>query len=184
MDCVKAETAIMHYLEKTLKPEDARGLVLHIQSCADCRILYLMLDEAADLLAEKMEIVTAPANFTESVMEKVRMTPARVHTPNPMLRVLWGMSGIVIGFVLLFALNPTWADAVAGASRFASWVRDGFLALGDFAMDVSTRLAQMDMQVVVESSLGIIALVISLLIAALLYGLHRVENVPQTGLRA
>lgn len=184
MDCVKAETAMMHYIEKSLKPADAQGLAAHVQSCEVCRALYLMLDEAADLLTETATLVTAPADFTEGVMEKVRLQPARVHTPNPVLRMLWGLSGIFIGVALLFALNPTWADAVAGASRVAAWVRDGFLALGAYAGELGLRLAQLDMQVLVHSGLGIAALVISLLIAALLYGLHRGENVPQTGLRA
>jgi hypothetical protein len=176
MDCPKAETAMMSYVEKTIKPEDARDLAIHVLRCEPCRELYLMMDVAAEV--SESPLTEAPAGFTERVVERIQAdgvtlataTPKTVPTQgNTLLRVLWGLSGIVTGVALLLALNPEW--------RMAVLLRDGFSAFAVYFGETMTWLTQTDItDILINSGLGLLAFVFAGLIAALLYGLHRGEN--------
>ncbi|MCL2498712.1 MAG: hypothetical protein FWE90_00070 [Defluviitaleaceae bacterium] len=185
MDCLKAETAMMRYIEKTLKPEDARDLAKHVLRCEPCRELYLMMDASADIL--EAPPAEPPEGFTEKVMALVRnlhenpesamlevknpSTPS-VTAGNAVFRVLWGLSGIVMGVALLFALNPHWIQGTA--------VHDAMTAIAAFFADITAWLGQIDTaHAIINSGLGIAALVFAVIIIALLYGLHRGENTAQ-----
>ncbi|MCL2203457.1 MAG: hypothetical protein FWB88_05925 [Defluviitaleaceae bacterium] len=176
MDCLKAETAMMHYIEKTLKPTDARDLALHVMGCPPCRELYLVLDDSADMLAAPAQ--EAPECFTQEVMAQVRALPAYAPAAgNAVLRILWGLSGIVMGVALLFALNPHWLEGTA--------VQYAFTAMVAFFGDVSAWLGQVEItHALINSGLGIAALVFAALIAALLYGLHRGEGTGHKSVNA
>jgi hypothetical protein len=185
MDCPKAETAMMHYIEKTLNPAAARDLARHVMRCEPCRELYMTMDIAAEMLDSPP--AEAPEGFTESVMGRVMafaahpaeepqtesvgspIGPVAATPRNTMLRILWGLSGIALGYVLLLVLNPHWAASVA--------VQNGLHSVTVFLNDIIAWLARTDItQALINSGLGIVALVFAGLIAALLYGLHRGES--------
>ncbi|MCL2605513.1 MAG: hypothetical protein FWD90_13645 [Defluviitaleaceae bacterium] len=182
MDCAKAETAMMHYIEKTLKPEDARDLTTHILKCEPCRELYLVMDASAEML--EAPAAEPPEDFTERVMRLVydlRVNPetetTEEKTPpvtagNAVFRVLWGLSGIVMGVAMLFALNPHWVQGTA--------LHDGMTAAAAFFADIAAWMGQIEVaRALINSGLGIVAFVFAGIIAGLLYGLHRGENGAQ-----
>jgi predicted anti-sigma-YlaC factor YlaD len=185
MDCPKAENAMMRYIEKSITPSNARDLARHVLRCEPCRALYLTLDAAAEMLA--VPPAEAPDGFTEGVMARVRTLPAYrkslataptgAENGNAAVRILWGLSGIVMGFALMLALNPHWLETVTGISRLADAIRMGLTAVADFFGGAVAWLAQLDItHAIINSGLGITALVFASLIIALLYGLHRGEN--------
>jgi uncharacterized membrane protein len=101
--------------------------------------------------------------------EKEKTTSAAGNTA---FRILWGLSGIVMGVALLFALNPHWLEGTI--------VYDGMAAFAAFFTEAGARLTQTDVtHALINSGLGIAALVFAGIIAALLYGLHRGENREQ-----
>jgi len=72
MKCENAQDAVMLYHEKRINLFKSVALYLHIQKCADCRELFLAMDELSEFEAE----VAAPDNFTDRVMAKVAELPA------------------------------------------------------------------------------------------------------------
>ena len=72
MKCENAQDAVMLYHEKRIKPFKSFALYRHINKCADCRELFLAMDELSEFGAETV----APDNFTEIVMAKVAKLPA------------------------------------------------------------------------------------------------------------
>ena len=180
MDCLKAETAMMHYVEQTLKPKDIQPLATHILQCEPCRALYLLLDEQAEILAAPPTPPEGlPAHFTQSVMAKVRTQPAYVPTPAASIgqRILWGMGGIVIGIALLLTLNPQWAISHA--------IHEGMVLLGAHISNLLSWLTQADtVAALINSGLGIATLIFAMLIGGALYGLYRGERTVQNKLQA
>jgi len=72
MKCENAQDAVMLYHEKRLKPFKSFALYRHIHKCADCRELFLAMEDLSELNAE----TNAPDNFTDMVMAKVAKLPA------------------------------------------------------------------------------------------------------------
>ena len=114
MDCNQAELAMLAHMEKTIQPAQARDLAQHVMSCETCQEYYIGFDMAMDVLNDA-ELSIAPPDFTQLVMAQVQKLPP--HTkPEPVsislsLRILWGLSAIVLGIGLLFAFNPEWLTA-------------------------------------------------------------------------
>ena len=67
---------------------------------------------AMDVLNDA-ELSIAPPDFTQAVMTQVCKLPAHTkpESINISLRILWGLSAIVLGIALLFAFNPEWLTA-------------------------------------------------------------------------
>ena len=107
MDCNKAETAMMQFLEKRVKPRMAAALARHVLQCDGCREMFIAMDEASEV-----ELTDAPSGFTEAVMAKVAALPAEASrksaTPKAdiFIRVAWGVSAILLGVCLAFLYNP------------------------------------------------------------------------------
>jgi len=79
MKCENAQDAVMLYHEKRLKPLKSLALYMHIQKCADCRELFLAMDELNEF--EEIPEAAAPDNFTDIVMTKIAKLP--VYQPLP-----------------------------------------------------------------------------------------------------
>jgi|GEM_PF-3890858 len=166
MDCHKAQDAVMQHIENRLAPDDARGLTLHILHCESCRALYLLMDASAELPVE-----SAPAAFTEQVMARVQQVTVMT-VSDVLLRALWVGGGILLGVLLLLTQNPEWAATVAlfdAVATVQAWYTDATAWITQ--REVFSALGQ--------SGLGVVALVLAGLIAGVLYGLHRGENVPE-----
>jgi len=180
MDCLKAETAMMHYVEQTLKPKDIAPLATHILQCEPCRALYLLLDEQAEILAAPQpESEEMPSYFTQAVMNKVRNQPAYVPTPTASIsqRIMWVATCILMGTASLLALNPHWAITFA--------IQQGMQTAAAHIGNLLSWLTQADtVTAFINSGLGIVALIFSVLIGGALYGLYRGEHKQQTGLQA
>ena len=72
MKCENAQDAVMLYHEKRIKPLKSLALYMHIHKCADCRELFLAMEELNEFSTEAL----APDNFTDMVMAKVAKLPA------------------------------------------------------------------------------------------------------------
>jgi len=90
---------------------------------------------------------------------------------------LWGISGIITGIALLLTLNPHWAAAAV--------IYQILMAVSVFFANTVDWLTHSNLAAaLIDSSLGLAALVLAGIIAALLYGLHRGENTPAKSAKA
>ena len=126
MDCSQAEFAMMEHMEQTIKPQRAANLAKHLLSCEACREYYMGIDMAMEVL-EDTELSAPPEGFTQAVMAQVKQLPAYeppapVPTISTALRVLWGLSAIVIGVGLLLVFNPDLLAAVMATPFVANIV--------------------------------------------------------------
>ncbi len=74
MDCNKAETLLMRYMDNIITKAEAEELREHTNLCSACRQDF----EAYALMVngfKEMEIIEAPVNFEDCVMEKIRKLP-------------------------------------------------------------------------------------------------------------
>jgi len=191
MDCNQSELYIMQHFEKTIEPKHAKELAEHVLSCESCRELYLSMDDAMDFVMEtthgRLELMEAPANFTESVMGKVRALPAYSKQTvavvvssggvSIVLRVLWGISAILLGVGLLFIFNPEW---LAGSYPVLESIMNSISNFGVAMVGAFEWLAQVSDPAAV-GNLSIIALLFVALTGSLLYVLHS-GNSDKSGL--
>ena len=203
MDCKQAEFFMMQHMEKTIKPADARDLAKHILACETCRESYLMFDECVEFMeaaetAEGFELTEAPKGFTESVMTKVCALEASdkaavyLKTSNAVqisfepetgggqvvLRVLWGLSAIILGIGLLFIYNPPWLEALAGSYPVVDSINNVLIAVGGFFNRTFDWIAQ-DASIIAADNLSIFALLFVAVMGTLLYVLHNGEKSAQ-----
>jgi hypothetical protein len=182
MDCRKAETAVMRHIEKLLQPAEARDLTTHILKCENCRALYLMMDESADIFTAPAESFhEAPAaDFTQRVMALVHADETeteKVTAGDMVLRVLWSLGGVAVGVLMLLVMNPDWAASIA--------LQNAFGYAGMYMEELTAWLSRSEvLHVAINSSLGIAALIFAGLIGGLLYGLHRGEDTARTSIGA
>ena len=178
MDCNQAELAMMAHMEKTIHPAQARDLAQHVLNCEACREYFIGFDMALDVLGDA-ELCEAPADFTQAVMAQVRKLPAHTQ-PEPAastsisLRVLWGLSAIVIGVGLLFAFNPEWLTTVTAAAPIVDRMFDASSRLQLFIMGMFDGIAP------VYNGAGMFtfnaAIIFAVVVGALLLVLQRSEK--------
>ena len=169
MDCQEADLAMMQYMEKNILPQAANELARHVLSCETCREQFLALDEAMEFV-ESPEAEEAPEGFTAKVMEKVRLLPAhtgslktneRILSKNT--RILMGISAIIFGALLLVA-----GTAMDTVTQFLGSISDSIV---EFFTAISTQSAGM------PTLLNVFTLFLILVIGALLFVLHRGEQI-------
>ncbi|MCL2372388.1 MAG: hypothetical protein FWC78_03185 [Defluviitaleaceae bacterium] len=158
MDCKQSELAMMQHFDKIIHPKTARKLAKHILTCQSCRELFLLMDESAEI-----ELVEAPAGFTQTVMAKVNTAGA--YSPQDRLAfpgMLWGLVAIIAGALLIAVANTdlintitngyplmemimyVFGDAVVAvrmtAERFMHGIRelnlDGWLSISALALSM------------------------------------------------
>jgi hypothetical protein len=173
MDCNKAAEAMLQYMEKTIKPVDAKALALHLLDCESCREYFTALDMTLDALDEgAVEFFEAPAGFTEAVMEKVNELPVyhekkkEAFNYKLFIRIAGGVSTVLMGLALiitsvltsggdgLFSSLSQWAGGL-----MARLTQAGAGEMGSFLSNVPV--------------LGVSALVIAGIISLLLLALQR-----------
>jgi hypothetical protein len=177
MDCNKVAEAMLQYMEKTIKPADAKSLALHLLDCESCREYFTALDMTLDALDEGLvEFFEAPAGFTETVMQKVSELPVyrekkkEAFNYKLVMRIAGGVPTVLMGMALIitsvltsgggdgfFSSLRLWADGVV--SRFA---QAGAGEMGSFIANVPV--------------LGVSALVIAGVISLLLFTLQRSDH--------
>ncbi len=176
MDCNKAAEAMLQYMEKTIKPATAKALALHLLDCESCREYFTALDMTMDALDEGIvEFSNAPVGFTEAVMEKVSALPVYHEKKKEglnyklIMRIAGGVSTVLMGVALIITsvLTSGTGDLFAGLSEWANGVfvyftQDGASEMGAFLANVPV--------------LGVSALVIAAVIAALLITLQRSDQ--------
>ena len=182
MDCSQSEIFMMQHFEKTIKPKNANALARHVLSCESCRELYLAFDEGFDISAG--ELTEAPSGFTESVMGKVREFPdykkAVTGSISVALRVLWGLSAIVTGIVLLFIFNPHWIGILGETFPAADTVIDAIAGFGAIISTIFTGTYQNGGVYDSVRDSGIAALLFVTLAGTLLFVLHNGEKSVKT----
>lgn len=175
MDCNQSELYMMQHFEKTIEPKNAKALAEHVLTCDSCRELYLTMDEAMD----GFELVAAPDNFTESVMGKVRELPVYSKPAvaissggvSIVLRILWGISAIMLGVGLFFIFNPDLFTALAGSYSAMESVINALSGVGTAMVGAFEWLAQVS-DPAAAGNLSIIALLFVAVTGSLLYVLH------------
>ena len=146
MNCDKAQDFIMQYFDKTLKPENAKTLIEHMLICTECRELYTMMD-----ISSEVEIThEAPKDFTKNVMKSItsKKEPQTI-------RLLWGISALIIGLILL--INPDIFYSVTTPTS----------VLDFFTQGISSQV----------ESVGLYALLLVGFMGSLLYVLHNGEKI-------
>jgi hypothetical protein len=188
MDCKQADIAMMQHMEKTISPADARDLAKHILRCENCREYFLAFDEAMDYMSEmdsvEVELIEAPANFTMSVMEKVRQIPT-YSNPIPtcrittLMRCLWGSSAVFLGVSLLFIFNPDWLATLAAIYPAFAAVSNALdaasLFLGSAVVEFMQSIGSQSGNVA-TTGLTISTLIFLVMIGIVLFVLHRGEK--------
>jgi hypothetical protein len=125
MDCKKADTALLQYAEKTIKPAVASALAKHVLTCENCRELFLAFDEAIEDIEQYTD--EAPADFTAGVMQAVRKLPTHKRIRNTVvsdtiIRVFSGVCALLMGFGLLAAETPLSDVFTAAGERLQGFV--------------------------------------------------------------
>lgn len=156
MECKQADKFIMQYAEELIKPSDAKELAKHLLECENCRIAFTVFG----ICLEDMEIIEAPANFTEKVMEKIREEKRESDVIPFGFRVFWGLTAIIAGVALLLVFNTT---------VFFNYTTERLESLNGtlhpFFENISASLGQIE-------HFGIITFLFVPLLGTLLYVLH------------
>jgi len=182
MTCSQAEIAVLSHMEKTISLEDAHKLVQHMQECESCREYYLAFDEIMEYAASaETDWQEAPAGFTAAIMAEVNNMPVYVKHEQPIaaeirsrglatLHILWGISAILMGVVLFFAFNPDHFTNLTNTYPIFDRIATFISGMG---ASFSQMLDSMQSTHTIESSLGIAALLFTLLLGSLLVILHK-----------
>ena len=111
--CSKAQSSVMLYSEKQLKPFQAVALHRHLHKCSACRELFIEMDEAFEPIRDDSSVAARiPADFTAIVMNKIHALPdtsAKVsearHSDLLSLNQLWMIPAfcLAIAFALLYS---------------------------------------------------------------------------------
>lgn len=106
MNCKRAETLMMDYMDNILSQEDAKKLNEHIKECKQCKESFLIY-EMFSLKDE--EIIEAPENFEKEVMMKIsNITPSYLTKDNISMdsinAIIWGMFAMLFGIGIMFNL--------------------------------------------------------------------------------
>ena len=175
MDCKQSEIYIMQHFEKTITPINARRLAKHVLICENCRELYLTFDEAVEF-TEAEDLQTAPENFTEAVMTKVRAETAQieisVHSETKgllILRIVWGFSALLFGVGMMFILSPDLLNYLTETYPAIS-------SAGAYISEAADKLAQGG-HTFINDTLAVSALLFVAVTGTLLFVLHNGEKV-------
>ena len=145
MDCNKAFSWMMRYMDGVLPEKDAVKLGQHLASCAACREAFdlydtLMLDFAA---AETPE---APQGFEAAVMTRIAALPALY--PSRGLHFdhiacwVWGGFSVLAGFGFLLFMNQEALLAYAASNPQYQMVFAFVLPIAEQVVGLLTRLGQ------------------------------------------
>src|SRR6266700_6099268 len=74
MSCSRAAQLLQLYIDRRLAMQKMRELENHLSQCSACR-RELFLLEKMDLALRELELVVEPANLTESIMQRVALSP-------------------------------------------------------------------------------------------------------------
>ncbi|MDR1687577.1 MAG: zf-HC2 domain-containing protein [Clostridiales bacterium] len=121
MECEKASALMMQYMDKTLSEADAAKLNSHIKGCPVCKEEFMVYDKILREF-ETMEVISAPDDFCDTVMEKIRALdfkrPAST-VKDSMLCVIWGVFSVLLGLGLLASMyKDTVIEYLASTGRF------------------------------------------------------------------
>ncbi len=182
MDCEKAQTAMMQYMDKRIKPARAALLARHLMRCESCREYFLAFDAAmeADLSAG----TEAPAGFTEAVMVKVRMMPVyeknAVTAADIAIRIIGGICAVLLGVMLgVMANREAVADFLAqnpGLSAFTAGLRNVTDAIGGFFDRFLSSAAQLGTGATALPGGTVALLLFVVILAATLFVVYRGEK--------
>jgi hypothetical protein len=126
MECEKASGLMMQYMDKTLSEADAAKLNSHIKQCPACKEEFMVYDKILREF-ESTEVISAPDNFCEIVMEKIRALDFKrpVSTvKDSMLCVIWGIFSVVLGLGLLASMyKDTVIEYLSSTGRFELFLK-------------------------------------------------------------
>jgi len=142
----------MQHFDKTIKPKNSQRLAKHILTCEKCRKLYILMDEATETT-----LTEAPETITKSVMEAVRKIPVIKADEQIALRIIWGLSALVMGILLFFVKDLSYFSNISLPPI------DSIVNTFDFTVSVN--------------SMGFSALLLATMMAVLLYVLHNEEQI-------
>jgi anti-sigma factor RsiW len=127
MRCSSCEPKLDAYLEKTLRPRDARAVGAHLQACPNCDALLQEL-RVVDALLTTARPLTVAAGFTASVVSATRATHPKIPRRVPLAGALLLYLGIAWMLVALAALRPH--DVARFTEALFALVQQDLAALG------------------------------------------------------
>lgn len=168
MRCSSCEPKLDAYLEKTLRPRDARAVGAHLRACPNCDALLQEL-RVVDALLTTARPPTVAAGFTASVVSATHATYPRMPRRVPVAGALLLYLGVAWSLVALVALRPH--DAARLAQTFFA------LAGRDLAaLDAAVRALAPATPVAAAAVTGVLLLDL-LLLCALFYGYRRMRPI-------
>jgi len=111
MDCEKAGSLMMKYMDMILTDAEALSLNRHIKTCDQCKVDFLVYDSIMNSFSE-MSLIEAPEGFEDRVMEKIAQLPEpRTKAAGIQLSGLVGVFSVLIGLGFILILSK---DAIIG----------------------------------------------------------------------
>ena len=156
MKCSAVQDALMRYAEKNLQTEEALQLHQHVCECEACRELFLMFDVALDtenVLADGA-LLEAPADFTASVMGKIRKKAVVEVERTRWPQLLGALYAVALAAVFVVFFDPEFL------SNFGSGEWLNFASLGQIGQSF---LAADATAVITNALLGIFVVLASTL---------------------
>jgi len=180
MNCELAEILVMKHMEQTILPGEKEVLHTHMTECDSCREYYLAFDEVLEYAANENTLwIETPANFTANVMGEIKKAQPALENEKVRssigLHILWGASAILLGVALFFMYNPAYftnlTELFPTLANISAWVARVWAAIA------RTMDSILQSQQTIETSIGVTALAMVLVMAILLVVLHRSEKV-------
>jgi len=179
MECDNMDMLMMKHMDGILTAEEQKRLDVHMETCKKCRDDFMIYDEILAGLPDG--VITAPDNFENLVMEKIKALPENrrlAGSIDTMLCVAWGIFSVLFGLGFLAVINKDAVISYISASPSLSDYTDVIVSFSGFAesaaaafMNFITGAAEA-MSGYLSSSRYVLFLIVAVL-AALQYVVYR-----------
>jgi len=187
MDCSKAGSYMMKYMDQILSEEETFKLNEHLEKCASCKADFIVYQHMMSSFCLEESNIEAPEGFADRVMCKINsMEPYKPDNflPEGFLEnaayILWSIFSVSIGAGLLLTFNheqvmkllsytPSWLE---------SWLNSIVFNLEQMVMQLSLSVSAIfDSTLLYINDFRDIFLVVFLILAAIQLFLYQKEKI-------
>lgn len=160
MTCTQIEDLMARHIEETITPEETAKLDAHMLECEACSQYFMLF---TDIAATPVTAV-APQDFTANVMAKVY--PVKERSTALGWSLVCAASAMLLAFAVFIIASPQYfANLLETNATIA--------AINDAALNFGSMLSN---DILIESTVGIGALLFAILLGLLLSILHKDEG--------
>ena len=160
--CKKAQSAMLLYEEKQIKPLQSLALFWHIKKCKMCRESFLVFDEVFE---EAFEYQTPDLTdgFTDLVMDKICALPAHTQESySNWLRYIGSLYALLLAFGFVMMYNAEWAVPVVLTEHISlvyAGIYSGISQAGQIGMGLLAQVGNYILVVGVFTSAALVYMV-------------------------